>query len=45
MKVCYICEHKIMAEHIPEDDLRLEEDYNYFECTCTCHSIPNLVLR
>lgn len=50
MKICYICEHKIMSEHIQEDDLSAEddprlEDDNELECTCTCHSIPNLILR
>jgi hypothetical protein len=51
MKICYLCEHKIVAEHMQEDDLsaeddpRLEEDDNELKCICTCHSTPNLILR
>jgi len=39
-----------MSETSQEDDLSAEddprlEDYNELECSCTCHSIPNLILR
>ena len=50
MRICYLCEHKIMVEHNQEDDLSTEDDprlddNNKLECICTCHSTPNLILR
>ena len=50
MIVGYLCEYKIVLEHSQEDDLSAEddprlEDDNELECTCTCNSLHNLILK